>query len=272
MPERDATGVHPAVTVIAERARRDRLAALARLRTDGLVGDEVDRAIGALRTNIRLTVNFHPDRRDRSGRTVASGLLADGRYRAQSETGISNGSRSAVPGGDRTRWESAMFGGVDDDPSLIRPLYGAFDMFHDPLGASPAFGSSFLVLRPHCLERATLCVGDSHLGPVDVGTRNDLTSILAGAVHECTGGSGFGRNLSVDGFVGALSEGSPPQRSARELDRYVEAQIHGGIDLARDVERIVVDPSFRRTDIEHDLRQAAEREGFDVDWNEGSVL
>lgn len=168
MPDHDATGAHPAVTVIAERSRPDRPAALARLRAVGLDDDVVERAVGALRTNIRLTVNFHPDRRDRSGRTVSYGLLADRRYRAQSETGVSNGSRSAVPGGDRTRWESAMFDEVYGDPSLVRPVYGALDMFQYPLGGSPAFGSSFLVLRPHCLDRTTLCVGDSHLGPIDV--------------------------------------------------------------------------------------------------------
>lgn len=272
MPGRDATGTHPAVIVVAARARRTRPRALARLRAGGVTDDLVDRAIRALRTSIRLTVNFHPDRRDRSGRTVASGLLADDRYRPQSESGISNGSRSAVPGGDRTDWESAMFGHVYDDPSLVRPVYGALDMFHDPLGGSPAFGSSFLVLRPHCLDRATLCVGDSHLAPVDVGTRDEPASILAGATSECADGRGFGRHLSVDGLLDTLLKRSPPSRSARELDRYVEAQIHGGVDLAHDFERIVVDPSFRDTDVERDLHDAAERGGFDLDWNEGSML
>ncbi|MCP5041483.1 MAG: DUF3626 domain-containing protein, partial [bacterium] len=54
--------------------------------------------------------------------------------------------------------------------------------------------------------------------------------------------------------------------------RYIEAQIHGGIDLARDVHAVVLDPSFRHTDVERDLEAAAERDGFEVGWNEGSAV
>lgn len=73
----------------------------------------------------RLTLNFHPDRVTRDGRTVAAGLLAYGRYRSQWHTGLSAGSRSAVPGGHRQLWESGLFGGAYDsaDPSpLDHPL------------------------------------------------------------------------------------------------------------------------------------------------------
>ncbi|TML11954.1 MAG: DUF3626 domain-containing protein [Actinobacteria bacterium] len=49
----------------------------------------------------RVTLNFHPDRIAASAVTVSAGLLEEGRYRSQWVTGISNGSRSAVPGGER---------------------------------------------------------------------------------------------------------------------------------------------------------------------------
>jgi hypothetical protein len=35
------------------------------------------------------------------------------------------------------------------------------------------------------------------------------------------------------------------KRTGRALDDYVEAQVHANIDLATDVEAVVVDPSFR---------------------------
>src|ERR1041385_600486 len=51
-----------------------------------------------LRLAGRLTLNFPPHRIARRGRTVAAGLLAEGRYQSQWITGISAGSRSALPG------------------------------------------------------------------------------------------------------------------------------------------------------------------------------
>ena len=113
----------------------------------------------------RVTLNFHPDRAARSGRSVASGLLAEGRYRSQWSTGISNGSRSALRGGDRDRFERDLFNGAYDDADPDRdefPVYGSFDLLHDPHGGSPRFGSCFVVLHAHVVERVTLCVGDSH--------------------------------------------------------------------------------------------------------------
>ena len=34
------------------------------------------------------------------------------------------------------------------------------------------------------------------------------------------------------------------------LDDYIEAQVHGPVRLDRDVEALVLDPSFRDTDVE----------------------
>ncbi len=284
-------GAAAAVGNVAQRADRRRRAALDRLSALGIDGPSASRAIDRIRTTARLTVNFHPDRYDSTGRTVAAGLLADGRYRSQFETGISNGGRFAVPGGGRTRWETVLFDGAyDRDPSerassdrvsneraadegsLSRPIYGALDLFDDPFGGSPRFGSSFLVLEPACLDRATFCVGDSHLGPQDLGTIDQMTSVLAGAIESCTGGDGFGRNLTVEGFLNAVEADDRSWPSARELDRYVEAQIHGPVELSRDVAAIHLDPSFDGSQIHRDLAVAADRDGFELRWSEGSQV
>ena len=39
------------------------------------------------------------------------------------------------------------------------------------------------------------------------------------------------------------------------LDDYVEAQVHGVIDLAGDVEAVVLDPCYRGTPVEEDARR-----------------
>ena len=59
----------------------------------------------------QITVNFHPDRVV-AGKSVIEWLAADGVYRSQFETGISNGGLTAHPGGDRRNWERCLFAGV----------------------------------------------------------------------------------------------------------------------------------------------------------------
>jgi hypothetical protein len=91
----------------------------------------------------RITLNFHPDRVCAARSTVAASLLSDGRYRSQWVTGISNGGRSAVRGGERHRWEGQLFDDAYDSAppgSVEYPVYGAFDLLHDPNGDSPRFG------------------------------------------------------------------------------------------------------------------------------------
>lgn len=231
------------------------------------LGDWADR----LTTAGRLTLNFHPDRLDRRGRTVAAGFLADGRYRSQWATGISAGSRSAMPGGERERWERALFGaaGADhEEPSV----YGSLDLLGDPHGGSPRFGSSFVVLRDHVRARVTLCVGDSHVGPADVGTFDAPWGILAGLAEQALANRLLHRGLGFDDLVEALTFPYRSDRPSRDLDGYVEAQVHGGVALADDVAEVVLDPSFRGTDIERDLALAAVQYGFALTWHTGSEL
>ncbi|GIE88411.1 DUF3626 domain-containing protein [Actinoplanes regularis] len=58
---------------------------------------------------LRITLNFHPDRG-----SILHALGTDGVYFSQFLTGTSNGGLTAHPGGDRWRWEQAMFGGAKD--------------------------------------------------------------------------------------------------------------------------------------------------------------
>jgi hypothetical protein len=266
-----------ALAAIRSRARLGRDAA--RLRWLRAVGagraEDVDGWATRFGGAGRLTVNFHPDRITRSRSTVAAGLLAEGRYRSQWATGISSGTRSAFPGGDRHRFEQALFDGAYDgaDPTVVDfPVYGAFDLLRDPHGGSPRFGSSYLVLESHVISRTTMCVGDSSVDPTDVGMAETPWSLLAGLAEQAEAGTLLDRALDVDELFGVL-EGSVRSRSpSRCLDGYVEAQVHGGIDLSADVRDIVLDPSYRGTDVERDIVGAAERHGFMVRWHQGSEL
>lgn len=265
-----------AVEVIRSQAQRGRDEASSRWtaavgpRSSAAIDDVADSFVRAG----RLTLNFHPDRVASSGRTVVDGLLADGRYRSQWATGISNGSRSAIAGGDRERFERDLFDGAYDavEPGVEHPVYGAFDLLHDMHGGSPRFGSCFVVLRPHVLERTTMCVGDSHLGPRDVGLTEAPWALLAGLAEQAAAGALLDRPIDVDGLLRVLDGTASRGIAARRLDGYIEAQVHGGVDLADDVESIVVDPSFRGTAVEADLSSIQDRYGTPIRWHGGSEL
>ncbi|OIJ87020.1 hypothetical protein BIV25_40135, partial [Streptomyces sp. MUSC 14] len=188
---------------------------------------------------LRITLNFHPDRIS-AGAPILAALARDGAYHSQYVTGTSNGGLTAHPGGDRTRWESRIFGGAyDDAPAPERPLYGALNFRRQVVGAAPRFGSSHLRLTGAVLRRATFCYPDSAAEPADFG--------VAGAMPLI-----------------ALAEADEQDA----LNDYVESHVHAGVLLARDVEALVLDASYRGTDVE----TAARRLPFPVEWHPGYRL
>ncbi|KIF76668.1 hypothetical protein QR77_27970 [Streptomyces sp. 150FB] len=239
---------------IGERAGREAADALV-----SLVGDHA-----------RITLNFHPDRLLADGLTVAESLSLDGRYRSQYETGLSNGSRTAVPGGLRDDWELALFGGAyhaDGVRASDRPKYGALNVYAHPDGASPRFGSCHVRLRPEVSHRSTFCHGGSQEGPADVGTIDAFACVLAGLLEEdpCA--------ADIVGQLPYAAPGAVPGHlNGRKLDEFVEAQVHGDIDLAADAEALVLDPSFRDTETGRLLTALARRCGIEVEWHAGFVL
>ncbi|GIJ44316.1 hypothetical protein Val02_12020 [Virgisporangium aliadipatigenens] len=179
--------------------------------------------------SLRITLNFHPDR-------TLPALVADGVYVSQFVTGTSNGGLTAYPGGDRWRWERRMFGGAyDDAPPHARPVYGALNFRRDPYGAAPRFGSAHLRLNAAALHRATFCYPDSYLEPTDFGVAARMPLIA------------LARAAAV----------------ADPLDDYVEAHVHGPVRLDRDIEAVVLDPSYMDSEIPP---------GLPVEWHPGFRL
>jgi hypothetical protein len=185
--------------------------------------------------SLRVTLNFHPDRR-----AILQALAADGTYQSQFVTGTSNGGLTAHPGGDRWRWEHTMFGGAyDDAPAHARPVYGGLNFRRREAGAAPRFGSAHLRLTAAALARTTFCYPDSHREPTAFAVAGHMSLIEL-----------------------ALADDQD------ELDDYIEAQVHGGVRLDRDVEALVLDPGYRDTDVE----AAARRLPCPVEWHGGFRL
>lgn len=191
--------------------------------------------------SLRVTLNFHPDRLV-AGRRILEVMAQDGVYRSQFETGTSNGALTAHPGGSRWLWESRIFGGAYDRAAPSeRPRYGALNLYGRSHGGSPRFGSAHLRLRPEVLDRATFCYPDSVFEPTSFGVATRASALIA------------------------LAAATP---AADALDDYIEAQVHGPLVLARDVEALVLDVCYRDTEVERE----ADRLGCPVEWHPGFRL
>lgn len=268
-----------AIDHVTTTARSHQAEAIERSRR-ALAAAEVDTDVhdlaAALVQDRRVVLNFHPDRIAADGRTVVEGLLARGTYRSQFLTGISSGGLDPRPGGDRDRWEAVLFGDAYAHAApQERPTYGGLDLFGDPDGPCPRFGSCHLRLRPAVPARATLCHGDSHLGPTDVGTAEVPHAVLAGLLEDAAAGMVCGRAISMADLVGIVLDRPPAGTGAphgRALDDYVEAQVHGVVRLATDVEAVVADPSFDGTAIGADLQALADAHHLPLTWHAGFEL
>jgi hypothetical protein len=272
-----------AVRARAERERPRHLVRIARVLGAAGVDADVDALLGAGAQG-SLTINFHPDRLLADGRSVAQALAEEGVYRSQFETGISNGGLTAHPGGDRDVWERALFAGAYQAAGVAtgeRPKYGGLNLMNHRNGACPRFGSCHLRLRSAAGERATLVFGDSAEGPADVGLVDAFAPVLAPLLDRIAAGAGaLGRpgvdaRAFVDGLLNgdaAAGRGVFAPRMTDRLNEYVEAQVHGVLDLTRDVDAVVIDPAFAGTPDGERLVAAARRYGFAAEWHEGLAL
>jgi hypothetical protein len=194
----------------------------------------------ALDPSWRVTLHFHPDRLV-AGLPILHSMARDGVYRSQFETGTSNGGLTAHRGGDRWRWESRIFAGAYDEVlASARPKYGSLNFRRRLVGGSPRFGSAYLRLTPAALARTTFCYPDSFFEPAHFGVASKVSTLLELAERD---------------------ENDP-------LDDYIEAQVHGVVDLSRDVEAVVLDPSYRGSPVETTARGI----GCPVEWHGGFVL
>jgi hypothetical protein len=229
--------------------------------------------------------------------TVAEALLDEGHYRSQFETGLSTGSRTAIPGGERDEWERTLFGGAYHAAASgpgERPKYGALELVRPPDGPCPRFGSCYLVLGAAVAERTSFTFSGSEqdLAPERLGTIDQMEGVLAPLLAEVAGGAGASvpwppfaaptlgvREATVRGLLESLARDLPLPRPdpagrppGRVLDTGIEAQVHGPVDLRHDVEWLVADPAFDGTPTGACLRELCRRYAIALDWHGGFRL
>jgi hypothetical protein len=238
-------------------------------------------ALTHIQTQARMCIHFHPDRLGANGRNVVQSLRHTGRYQSQFESNISNAKLDPSAGGVRAQWEDDLFGQAFEGVALQeRPKYGALDLLECVDGPSPRFGSCYLILTPEVSQRATFSWGDSHLNPTVRGTLSTFTPLLATMLSEAflRDGTLGTVPLRPKALLNRLSKGFGDlsqrlqQPLGRNLDHYIEAQIHGDIVLARDVSALVADDSFAGTPIAAQLEELCQHYAIPLLWRAGLYL
>ncbi len=245
---------------------------------------DFDDAVSAISNHAQIGLHFHPDRLNHKMDTVAKALVSDGIYKSQFETFLSNGKLSPKKGGPRDIWENNLFGDAyngTDVSAVDRPKYGALDLMRLPDGPCPRFGSCCFLLDPSVLSRSTFTYMDSYRNPPEKGTISTMHDIFAALLTES-----FERDFAlgiadmrpprlINHLKCRLQEpfenpaDSPPSRN---LDHYIEAQVHGEIRLLDDVDALIADPSFRGSDIGIDLERLCKFHDIAMYWHGGFVL
>ena len=219
-----------------------------------------------------VTINFHPDRFSRNGKTIIENLTEQGKYHGQFHTGTTNGGRTAYIGGDRFLWEQRIFFNAYPQDAIDRPKYGALNIFRYIDGASARFGSCFFELKHDIVNRCTFSYGDSSTNPNTLCTSDTFVSILAGMFNEFLS---EGRVLDQVLDQSVTSQGEVlamllnPRSTmdlGRNLDYCIETHIHGDILLDQDVERFYVDASFQNSSIGEHVEKLCLKYGIALCW------
>lgn len=174
-------------------------------------------------------------------------LAKDTYYRNQFETGQTRGQF----GQPRLIWEHNMFEGKYDKASAFdRCKYGRLLVINNPkdLSLCSPYGTNYLELKSTIRPRITCCYGDSGCGAgkQKMGTLDHFAHLLRATSKE---------DLEI------LFE---RETTCDHLCWYFEIQIHGSINLSRDVARLVLHPDVKISAAEEAIWQ---KRGIPIDRN-----
>jgi hypothetical protein len=123
---------------------------------------------------------------------------------------------------------------------------------------------------------------DSHQDPREKGTYDAFDFILAALLEEVfTRDFALGeKNLTPTKLVQEvfyqldkdLKNQVRTKTPSRNLNHYIEAQVHGEISLKEDVDVLVADPSFKGTPIGQVLEDLCLQYSIELYWHRGYVL
>jgi len=162
-----------------------------------------------------------------------------------------------------------------------RPKYGALDLMLHPDGPAPRFGSCYFLLAPKVSYRCTYTYGGSQQDPIEKGTFVEFDDILAAIFNDAffreyaIGEKDLTPRKLMDHLLYNLErpfQNPTNRKPSRNLNHFIEAQVHGDILLKDDVEVLVADPSFEGTYIGGILEQLCLKYSIELYWHMGFTM
>jgi hypothetical protein len=231
----------------------------------GVSAAELDDTGVHLRDRAPVIMQFRPERHPPlGGPALIDSFLAEPVYKNQFQTMTSCGTFAPFPGQCRDEWERTLFGGAYHEHELIpeeRPKYGGFSALADPGGSSCwSYGRCFFELRHEVKAHTTFCpVDSSYCGAEQVCTIDTweiLLDLVAWVDPE------FARDVVT------VAAGGEPDQVRHYRGSFIEAQVHGDVDLRRDVEHLVIGLEYVSTEYEEKLLELAELIGAPVKYTD----
>jgi hypothetical protein len=228
----------------------------------GCTEKDLDKCLAYIRDEAPLTINFFPAELSVLGARNIDAFSMDSHYRNAFE--LCERAQSARDAKDvRDEWERRLFEGGYHAHELIpdeRPKYASLNADQDPRGGSRFWGDCFFILSKSIRDRVSLTPDDSSVCDADsVGTFENCQHVLVRA-----------NEARLAAILETSRSGKPTPVNV--VNAYVEAQIHGPIELSRDIEALVVNQRYAGTDIEAKLRKFAEANGIEMRWTNGKKV
>lgn len=138
----------------------------------------------------------------------------------------------------RKVWESACFHKLYDGVvPFERPKYGVLNILSTPAGVTAAvsYGQCYIEYQPHVRKRITLAAGDTSSARI-IGVLDYPAHIM--------------QSFTDDELLGIVDILKGDTHSINPQDIYREIQIHGEVDIARDVAAVHAPRSIEQTAVE----------------------
>lgn len=241
---------------------------LTRVQQLGYSESDLQKCLEYLDKQAPLTVNLPP--KVTVGDTEVSvfkSLQGEGRYKNLWERG---GRRAANPKAPQRspafflHKESKTFQAQYNAVSpRERPKYGALNPLKLPQGGASVFGRGVLILKPEVKQRTTYVPRDSRFTEMDqVGFQGAMAGCLAAKSND------YLRQV-MDVSLGNRAVGSyqpEEEPGAFTGSNYIEAHIHGDIDLANDLAGVALDRCYQGTQYAQDAEAFALQFKVPLEW------
>lgn len=237
-----------------------RASVLKRIEAWGFGEADLDKLVAYIRSYAPVTIQFHPDKKLPGGQAAIDSFLEDPFYKNQFQTKISSGSLGPSAGSSRDGWEKKIFDGAYHTGPLVpeeRPKYGGLSALNSPKGNGGSwYGKCFFELRQDVKFRTTFTPRNSSGCGFDEVSTVDTIEVLLDQIG----------NKDSD-YLRKMFEVARGERTSIDKNysgSYVEAQVHGDIDLSRDVTFLVIEKSYLSNAYGQKLMQLAEKIGATV--------